>query len=1536
MSDLVCIICNEGAALNNNLTSNPEMIEHLYECCKERLSLGQTDIKSLTDRLASMSEVERKSVYYHSECRKPIVNKSMIERLRGAKRPLTDDSSSAIRRGPGRPSTSLTSSRPKRAKTLPKSQVCLFNSCSFCPGETVKDLHRVFSDQVGTTLLEIKNNTQDDQVRTCVSELVDAGDASALEKHYHRNCLRYAQRTFGAYCESASVKQVVRSACDVELVLAVQNTLVDDSASLNMAEVNDTYLAILKRYSMEITESGNYRKYLKQLLSERLPNLQFVKSLRKNEPDKVVLPEAVSKAVNVLSAQMDSKDTIEQLQTMARVLRREIMQHRNWSFTGSFEDFSNPPLLQFFLTHLLFGSHALDVLGMRDKEVNKVVDVACQFVVHNTRTDRQVKHQPKANEGFKHTVKTPLSVGLPLAIHSRVRDKNLVKTLSDVYIGSDYKCILDIEKRVEQSVLQRIVETGGFCLPDFVKRDVNIWFAVDNIDLLEDTPTGQNTFHGTVIVLNQREEDGEAVNQPLVFPPKALDPSAQVGFEVKYCEQLVIKPKPVRFETFQLGNRTKLLSNDYTHTWALANYLATEDASDKTLDVPQTENQQQQDIDEQQDQREVESENFQDFDDPILVVKERTQTRKMTAKKEVLTTWAGTKSLLLSHSPENQVGKLTHSEVIAPLFRTSPTDYTTLYTVLNLTQGISAFVVGPGRRTVITLDLDLYSRALQIQQSVGNRNWILRAGVLHITFAALHALGKTLDGSGIDMCAIESGIYTSAALRGIYSGKAYKRGVEYHITTSLALLMMRFDHLFTTLPANEDIPRVQCASFREALHERSPEMVSIYDDIHSWYSEKIKPQEREDQGLKDLSRFMIEYLKQVDNLLELIHACRSGDWEGYLAALEYLIRYFFAHDLLNYARLMPVHLAQMNALEHEDPITWEALKSGDFVVAKSEIPFTRMFTDQTLEQEIKVLKRHGGMVGLSQDEAALDRLLITSPHLARMVKQYLKSFPRVSESSERNEHYQLSGDVAVRTRQNAMKLRQSIELHCEGNPFTVESPLKSLVSSALVPQKAKEDILCYAEKGQKRFEEFVGDRLLPTSKHSLWDAMKKLKLKTFSNWMEKTKVRVGDKVIKLREERELLGRFLIIQGSRPELVPRLEETIGEYEMAVVPRSLCTVDGSLYIPTDKASLMRLIEEVNPQPQLEAPSATGTLHRILVIDAMAVVQGNYNNNDDDDDDDDDDVIFCVYGLYAGLKKTTATLKFSDLRVSFIKRIERMMAGFHEGRVVFDRYLESSLKNKTRQKRSTTSVEFQIHPEMRLTMSIKDLLSSSKSKSMLVNLFANGLLASFSSNTTIKLVVVYDNKIKCLDCEEEHTHEEADTLIPNQVLRSLDENLSQEICVSSPDTDVLVLLLDLVSRGRHGNLNSLKFLTGKGANYREIDVIQRVQAIGIRKCQGLIGLHHFTGADWGGKFVGITKKTWVKAYMALDDDHPAIDCFRELGEGLIQNQLANGELPTQVKDLEEFVCQVYCKTGPTTLPELRWELFRSRNLEGDSYFI
>jgi len=74
-----------------------------------------------------------------------------------------------------------------------------------------------------------------------------------------------------------------------------------------------------------------------------------------------------------------------------------------------------------------------------------------------------------------------------------------------------------------------------------------------------------------------------------------------------------------------------------------------------------------------------------------------------------------------------------------------------------------------------------------------------------------------------------------------------------------------------------------------------------------------------------------------------------------------------------------------------------------------------------------------------------------------------------------------------------------------------------------------------------------------------------------------------------------------------------------------------------------------------------------------------------------------------------------------------------------------------------------------------------------------------------------------------------------------------------------------------------------------------------------------------DWGDQFV-----VWIDAvaYPKLGDDDQAISCFKELRERCIS---------AQVKGLEHFVCRVYSSKGPTTLPSLRWELFRSKNLEG-----
>ena len=88
------------------------------------------------------------------------------------------------------------------------------------------------------------------------------------------------------------------------------------------------------------------------------------------------------------------------------------------------------------------------------------------------------------------------------------------------------------------------------------------------------------------------------------------------------------------------------------------------------------------------------------------------------------------------------------------------------------------------------------------------------------------------------MFSIESGAYTSAALRGIFGGKAYKRGLEYHITTSLAIMMLQFDEVLS-IKAKDPV-HTQCIALKDKLHNRNPDMVETFENIQSWYSLKTK------------------------------------------------------------------------------------------------------------------------------------------------------------------------------------------------------------------------------------------------------------------------------------------------------------------------------------------------------------------------------------------------------------------------------------------------------------------------------------------------------------------------------------------------------------------------------------------------------------------------------------------------------------------------------------------------------------------------
>lgn len=97
---------------------------------------------------------------------------------------------------------------------------------------------------------------------------------------------------------------------------------------------------------------------------------------------------------------------------------------------------------------------------------------------------------------------------------------------------------------------------------------------------LKDTPTGQNTFHGTMIGLNQR--DAEHIIQPFTLP--MMIPSTPVEVEWKYLQHLAVNWRRLDLHFRKVGRC------HFNILYALANYIATDDNSMKKIQLKRMKN----------------------------------------------------------------------------------------------------------------------------------------------------------------------------------------------------------------------------------------------------------------------------------------------------------------------------------------------------------------------------------------------------------------------------------------------------------------------------------------------------------------------------------------------------------------------------------------------------------------------------------------------------------------------------------------------------------------------------------------------------------------------------------------------------------------------------------------------------------------------------------------------------------------------------------------------------------------------------------
>ena len=144
-------------------------------------------------------------------------------------------------------------------------------------------------------------------------------------------------------------------------------------------------------------------------------------------------------------------------------------------------------------------------------------------------------------------------------------------------------------------------------------------------------------------------------------------------------------------------------------------------------------------------------------------------------------------------------------------------------------------------------------------------------GELHTCFASLHAIVKYIENSGLESISIEGGLYSPATIRQIFTGKWFRRGVEYHMTN----LMACYDLLFEASTEEEFLETMsgKCQKLGIKLHSRQEDVTSVFEEITEICRDQFNTWCEKDLG--EMAQFLLSYMKQVESLLHLIRTSRQ-------------------------------------------------------------------------------------------------------------------------------------------------------------------------------------------------------------------------------------------------------------------------------------------------------------------------------------------------------------------------------------------------------------------------------------------------------------------------------------------------------------------------------------------------------------------------------------------------------------------------------------------------------------------------------------
>ncbi|CAH3175616.1 unnamed protein product [Porites evermanni] len=1027
----------------------------------------------------------------------------------------------------------------------------------------------------------------------------------------------------------------------------------------------------------------------------------------------------------------------------------------------------------------------------------------------------------------KGRVKLPKHTSLAICVHHLTTSKRLIELLNRMGHCVSYDEMRAVNTSIAEDVLAK-AEEFGTVIPTVIKAGSFVQIAADNNDLNEETIDGKNTTHATTMVIYQNRTFGpDPPPNPVEQRPKRR--SLQATGTVYDIEQCSVR-----------GRRPAV--TDHVGSVDMKWY---DDLNNETGTARKA-----------------------DFIWTLLRLCPKKFGEAVVAdvfEKQSIPSWAGFNAILYPEMPVvSNIG-------YCPMIDGSSNDFSTIYTVLKHAQKISA-AMGQAD-AVVTFDLAIYSKAKEIQWRFPNEfsNVVVRMGGFHVVLNFLSLLGKKFADSGLDDLLIESGVYAAGSTSALMKGKSYNRGIRAHKLCLEVFFRLMWDAFILWYESrDEKIPEepvlhkiVDCVRAVESDKESARESVRKITTDLTEITDLFAIFKSENQERSNLFAFWDEYCSMVTTLLQFLKAERTGNWKLHLSSTAAMLPQFFAMDRQNYARYLPVYLADMQKLELTHPEVYKEFAEGNHSISRSGQPFSQVSTDMALEQSINAdSKSSGGVIGISQSPSALERWFLTI-HERASITSALKAMFGLQDG-EQASHKEAAPRRVRRDEEDVKKMISCFSSGLMTNPFNLDSDaLLNIATGVVLPEDVAQTLVHSTEKGRQQMKAFVEQRI-NSNAVGFWEPIPNMKIKTFSSANKKIHISLKD--------------------------------VLSFELSPVPYSLANADGSLRKGTKSVLCSLLEKDVNVVQQLTAlPNPT-----VVIIDGMAIIQ---------------------------MSKSAGTSTFGDLSEKYYNIFTAPLFSNNcvQVHVVFDQYWENSIKEGERERRgASVGLEVRIGgPTTPVPRQWGKYISNPKNKVNLCD-FLSAALCRLGENQLPpqkELVIgggfrdgekaVTVTRGQCREVQAlRSNHEEADT---RMILHAkYAARTDRRLVIQSPDTDVLILS---VSHFRSLGCPELWFRTGLKDRQRMIPVHDIAHALGEKLCRSLPGFHAITGCDSTSVLAGIgKKKAWDSFCRGTDHQ----DSVSHLGEEQELNVTTAGKC-------EAFVCSLYTTSKKaSTVDELRYFMF------------